>query len=242
MTGNDVINSALRLIGVLSSGELPTAAEASDGLSVLNTMLDEKNARRLNIFTVPRLGPFNLTAGKQAYTVGTGGDINIARPPKIERMGIVNLANPSQPLELPLDYLTEDEWASIPVKNIQSTLPQKVWDDQGFPYRTLYFFCVPSVLVQCTLYAWSALGIFPDLVTDVLFPPGYAKWLRYNLAVDLAPEFGVPTTPEVMLTARETQATIQDMNAPLNELSCDEALRSADGGVYNWISDSSVRR
>lgn len=241
MTGNDVINGALRLIGVLSSGELPTAAESSDGLSGLNTMLDEKNARRLNIFTVPRLGPFNLTVGKQTYTVGTGGDINIPRPPKIDRMGIINLANPSQPLELPLAYLSLDEWANIPVKNIQSALPQKVWDDQGFPYRTLSFYCVPNVQVQCTIYAWGALGIFPDLVTDVQFPPGYAKWLRYNLAVDLAPEFGVPLSPEILMTARETQATIQDMNAPLNELSCDEALRSP-GGVYNWITDSPVRR
>lgn len=39
MTGRDLVSSSLRLIGVLASGETPTAAEATDGLKAFNQML-----------------------------------------------------------------------------------------------------------------------------------------------------------------------------------------------------------
>lgn len=253
MTGLDFITGALRLIGALSTGEVPPAEEASDGLVILNQMLDFKNARRLNIFTVPRLGPFNLTPGIQQYQVGLGavptiingvsvGAINIPRPPKIESMGIINLGNPIEPLELPLDYMTDDAWKMIPVKNIQSALPLRVWDDKGFPFRNLYFWCVPNVAVQCVIYAWAALGVFPDLSTDMQFPTAYAPWIKYNLALWLAPEWGLPVPPDVRATAMELNAAVQDLNIPLSELRCDEALIAPGQELYNWITDGPVRR
>jgi hypothetical protein len=237
-TANEIIARSLRLINVLGSGEQPTGPEAQDALVTLNQMLDSWSTQRMEIFTVQRLGPFPLISGQQAYTVGPGGDINIPRPPYIQRYGILDIDNPAQPLELPLEPLTAEEWAGIPVKNIQSALPLKVFDDRGFPYRTLYFWCVPNVQVQFVIYAWIALTAFPDLNTDIEFPPGYAKAIAFNLAVDLAPEYGSEPSQVVLSQAASSLAAIQSINPQDLVLRCDPAVTSPLQGIYNWITDN----
>lgn len=252
MTGNDLIARALRLINVLASGEVPQANEAQDALATLNNMLDSWSTQRMQIFTVQRVAndvngqPFTLVSGQQAYTVGTGGNFNIPRPPYIQRVGIINQPLSAQPLELPLEYLTAEDWAAIPVKSIQSALPLRVWDDRGFPFRTLSYWCVPNVPVQTVLYVWQALNSFPDLVTDVTFPPGYAKALAFNLAVDLWPEYagatGAPVPPSIMQQAELSLAAIQLLNPQEVTLRCDPAVITPSAEVYNWITDNAGRQ
>lgn len=244
MTASDLINSALRLIGVLASGEVPTSAESSDALLILNQLIEAWTAERMMIFTLT-ITEFPLTVGQQTYTLGTGGNFNMARPARIERMGIVSFNNAAQPLELPLEMLTDQGWAAIPVKLISSSLPQKVYDDGAFPLRNLSFWCIPNVNVSTRIYAWTNLVQFPDLFTDETFPPGYAKALRYNLAVDLAPEFGRQVPPEVAVQAIATKAALKSINAPLVETRVDEAVSGSLGGakrVYNWLTDGPASR
>lgn len=241
MTGNDLIASSLRLIGALASGEVPSGAEASNALDILNQMIDSWNAERLTIFSIQR----NVqvpAALKQTYTLGTGGDFNIARPPKLERMGVIILSNPVQPLELPMEKLSDIGWQSIPVKGIVSTIPLKFWNDNAFPLMNINVWPIPSAQINFTLYVWQALTQFPDLVTDETFPPGYLKALRYNLAVDLAPEFGRTTPQEVLMQAVATKAVIKSINA--SELNIQSAVDPALVGrgnmrVYDWRTDRS---
>lgn len=236
MNAGDLIKSSLRLIGAIESGEVPSADESADALVILNQMLDSWNAERLNIFT-QTIANFALTVGVQTYTYGAGGTFNGVRPANIERANIVSLNNPAQPLELPLDMLTDAQWSAIPVKAVSSALPLKFYDDGDFPFRNLSFWPIPSVPVQVNIYVWTALSAFPDLVTDVTFPPGYLKALRYNLAVDLAPEFGVQIPPEVGIQALMSKAVIKSINIGPLDLQCDRALTQR-GGRYNWLADT----
>ena len=196
MTALDIITSAMKKFQGVASGEDPTADEAQDGLDNLNDMMDAWQIERLMIYTVQRQ-VFNLTVLQQSYTCGPGGDFNIPRPSRIDRMGIISLNNPSQPLELPLEYLTEAQWSMIPVKQILSSLPQRVWDDQGFPLRTLSFWCIPNVPVAVAIYTWGVLGTFADLSTDYIFPPGYADALKFNLAFRWCGDFGPNMPPQL---------------------------------------------
>ena len=75
ITGTDLISSSMRLIGALGSGETMTAAEASDGLMVLNGMLDSWLAERLMAFSI-LIQEFPLVANQGTYTLGPGGDFN----------------------------------------------------------------------------------------------------------------------------------------------------------------------
>jgi len=245
----DLITSALHLINVLPSGETATAAEANDALFVLQDMIDGWQAERLMIFTIPRL-VFSLKAGQQTYNYGLNPpnpwDFNSPRPAKIERMGIIWLGNAAQPLELPLQYLTVAQWQEIPVKNIQSSLPQYVWDDDGFPFRGLNFWPIPNVGDNVAIYPWMALNSPVTLTSLVSYPPGYQQALRYNLAVMLAAEFP-PVPPEVLqiiaAIANQSKAVVKAMNTPMVDMRCDPALTPLGNRyLYNWISDMPAGR
>lgn len=243
MTGNDLIASSCRLIGVLSSGQTLPSDIATDAKLVLNQMLDSWDADRLTVFNIT-IAQFALVPNQQVYTYGIGGDFNGARPAKLYRASIVSLTNPSQPLELPIPIYTDKDWQeSIPVKNIDTSLPQGVYDDGAFPFRNLSFWPIPTVVVDTRLYGWTALTKFDDLTTDHTYPPGYAEALRYNLAVRLIAEMPgnynaimVPTTLEL---ARQSLERVKTINLPDIQSNIDPTLLTK-GGYYNYLSDMPV--
>jgi hypothetical protein len=52
------------------------------------------------------------------------------------------------------------------------------------------------------------------LATDLAFPPGYLRAFRYNLACELAPEFGVEPTGQVMRIAMTSKRNLKRVNNP----------------------------
>jgi len=233
----DLITSSLRLIGVLASGETPSAAEGADCLVILNQMIEAWGIEHLALFTLTRT-TFTLVPGTQNYTVGATGTFAMARPARIDYVSMLLLNNPAQPLELPIQVFNDDEWQAIPIKNIQSTIPQGVYDDGGFPLRTLSYWPIPSVANQTILGTWTALTQATTLTTNLVFPPGYLKALRYNLAVDLAPEFGAAVRPEVLAQALASKAAIKSIDVDPVISRVDNALiGSRGGGRYNWLVD-----
>ena len=249
VTSLDFIKSALRLINVLATGETPDAAMANDSLVTLNQLIDSWQAESLMIFTIQRQvfplagGTYSILGG-QVYTMGPGGDFNVARPAKIDRLSVINLQNSSQPLELPLDYITDRQWQGVPVKNIASSLPQEVWDDGGYPLRSLTYWPVPNQFpVDTAIYSWTALTQFADLgSTQYTFPPAYLRAIRFNLAMDLALEYGVQIQPSLAALAISSKAVVEAINVPLVDLKCDPALVTTYNDLYNWITDQPVRR
>ena len=241
-TALDVISSSMRLIGVLASGEKPSAAEASDAFDVLNQMLDSWDADRLTVFTIS-IAQFPLTPLQQVYTYGPGGNFNAPRPSRIDHASIVSLTNPSQPLELDIDIYTDEDWAMIPVKNIQTTLPQGFYDDKGYPLRSLSFWPIPTVAANTIIYGWTALNAFANLTSTVVFPPGYIEALRYNLAMRLIAEMPGDYNPLMVQVTGElavsSLARIRSMNMPLIEAHLDPFL-TGRGGRYNYFSDLPV--
>ena len=229
----------MRLIGALGTGETPTAAEASDGLAVLNGMLDSWLAERLMAFSI-LIEEFPLVAGQGTYTMGPGGNFNTLRPVRIDRVSMVWLSNPLQPLELPIPYLTDWDWQNVPVKNIQTSLPTAVYDDGQFPLRNLTYWGLPSGQVNTRIYSWQQLRQFPDLFTDIQFPPGYFEAIRFNLAVrliaEMPGEYSQVTVSVTQQQATESLARVKSLNIPIIEAFCDAAL-SGSGGYYNYYAD-----
>lgn len=242
MKAIDLIASAMRLIGATASGETPSSAEATDALFVANQMLDSWTADRLAVFTV-QIVTYPLVPLKQVYTIGPGGNFNQLRPARIDSASIVSLTNPAQPLEKEISVYTDADWQSIPVKNIQSTLPQGVYPDYANPLMNLSYWPIPTVAVNTILYMWTALTAFPDLFTDVSFPPGYAEALRYNLALRLIAEMPGDYNPLMTQVTGElavsSLARIRSINMPTIEARIDDALIQR-GGRYNYISDMPV--
>lgn len=69
VTAQDIIYKSLRLLGVLASGEAPTAAEAQDSLYSLNSMIDSFSANP-QFYYYSQDEKFSLTASQRIYAMG----------------------------------------------------------------------------------------------------------------------------------------------------------------------------
>jgi hypothetical protein len=235
-TALSLINSSLRLIGVLAGGEQSNGDDASDALQVLSDMIDSWNIDRLAIFTTSSQD-FPFVLGQQTYTMGPGGNFDTARPARIDGMSTILLQpNPANPIEVPLTMYSVQQWQDqVPVKVVDGTFPQICYDDGGFPLRTLNFWPIPSEQQNdVRIYSWQALAAPPAFGTTIAFPPGYAEAFRFNLAVRLAPEYAAPISPIVQTTAIESLARLKTINAP--DMSMQSDLMPQPSG-YNWSAD-----
>ncbi len=233
-TALDLIASSLRLVNVMAAGEQVPIDMANDSLAVLNDMIDSWNADRLAIYTI-QSNDFPFVLGQQTYTLGTGGNFNIARPPKITGMSTIQNTDPSNPVEIPIALYTVEQWQTqVPVKNVSGSIPLICYDDGGFPFRTLSFWPIPAQQPNnCRIYSWQALPA-QALATKIAFPPGYSQAFRYNLAVLLAAEFAATPPPVVATIAVDSLARVKTMNAPQLTLSSD---LTPDPSYWNYKAD-----
>lgn len=234
-SARDLLKAALRLIRITEA----TPEEWNDALYAANQMLDAWDADRPSIFTL-NINDFPFVMGDQTYSLGTGGDFDLARPSKLERASVVIPANAAQPLELPLDMLSDAEWQDVHVKLVQSAYPRKMYDDGAHPFRNLSFWPIPTVTCSFRLYSWAPLLKFASLDTKVILPPGYLEAIKYNLAPRLAPEFGVQTPTEVAVLAESSLAKIKTQNLPSPVLRVPASF-SDDDTPYNWLTDEPAR-
>lgn len=234
MTALDLISSALRLCGILASGEQPDISSSNDALTVLDQMIDGWNTDRLAIFTTSSQD-FPFVLGQQSYTLGSGANFDMARPARIDSMSVILLTNPANPVEVPIDMYSVDDWQNkIPVKNVSGSIPLVCYDDGGFPNRTLNFWPIPNQANSVRIYSWQPLAQPAALNTVISFPPGYAEAFRYNLAVRLSAEFGSPLRPDVQAIAVESLGRLKTLNAP--DLSMQSDIVASPAG-YNYRAD-----
>jgi hypothetical protein len=235
MTARTLITRALKLIGVAAEGVTPTAEELNDGLDTLNELLASLNSQGLPIYTDYR-GEIAFVASQAYYTVGASGsaDLNHARPSRL-LSAMVELTSPSPDIEIPLEVLTDEQYNAITVKDLESALPTKVYFKPDYPLAKVYVWpIVNAVADKLILYFREPLGTLAALETALAYPEGYERMLRYNLALDLSPEFSRPVDPDVRATAVNTLAVLKQSNhAPLLLRVDDALLVSTNRGGSN---------
>lgn len=224
MTGRDLVSASARLLGVLATGETLSAQEATDGLATLNRMLDSWSEEKLLVYARVR-EVFALTPGQSSRTLGTGGNFNTARPQAIAQARL--LVNG---LEYPVDILSEAEWAAIADKSVQTEIPTAIYPEGTYPLETVNIYPVPSAANSLVLYSWKPLSTVATLDTAISLPPGYERALVFNLAVDLAPEYGRPVPDRVDLVAARSLASIKRKNFRPSYLQIDGAIPARGRG------------
>lgn len=116
-------------------------------------------------------------------------------------------------LEIPVSILTLEQYASIPAKCTSSSFPIALYDDGQYPVRTISVYPVPSMEYYMVLWLWQPLLTITDLDAELHFPPGYERALKFNLAVELAAEFGSALPNQVRLIASESLAKLKRQNS-----------------------------
>lgn len=228
MTGRDLLSTSLRLIGVLASGESMDASMSTDGLASINRMLSTWSTEGMTVFAETQESPLTLTPGVSTVTMGALGNIT-TRPQEILR-AILRVGT----TDFLMDLLTLDEYARISSKGTQSSIPYALYDDGGYPQRTLTLYPVPSAGNQLVLWTKRPLTQLATLDDVLSFPPGYEEAIIYNGAIRLAPEYGKTIPAEIAEVARASKANIKRANTREHLLRVDQAL--IHSGRFNILT------
>ena len=94
VTRNDIIQSSLRLLGVLEEGAQPTAPAIESASLVLNMMLKDWMTDGIKLWTVTELN-IPLKANQTTYTIGPSStyDLNTNKPLRLIQSFLRNISN-----------------------------------------------------------------------------------------------------------------------------------------------------
>ena len=218
-TAGDQINRALRLLGVLAEAEVPSAETSNDCLLAMNQMIDSWNTERLSVYCTEDQ-EFLWPSGETTRTLGPSGDFVGNRPVLVDSSTYFTQGNVSYGIQL----VNEDQYNGIALKSVTSSFPQVLWVNDTYPDVTLTVYPVPLKLLEWHIVSVVELTQPATLATDLAFPPGYLRAFRYNLACELAPEFGVEPTPQVMRIAMASKRDLKRINNPDDLMAMPAAL------------------
>ena len=232
----ELLYPALRLAGILGApGRTASTSELADAFDALNRMLGSWTIQDELIYTI-QAARYNLSPSQTSYTIGpSGADFIAPRPVRITQANLVLLG--ASEVHLPLNLLTDTQWARRRVTVIPTTVPTDLYNDFAFPNSRLYLWGYPTMANDLELFTWQQLSSFPSQAAAVSLPLGYANAICYNLAVQLNDQFGTPIRPNVLATARRTMAWVKGNNAPSPAVpSADFGTAGGRGGTFNYIT------
>jgi hypothetical protein len=227
-TAGDIIYGALRLIGQLAEGEVPSADTAQDALAAMNMMIDSWSTERLAVYATQDQ-VFTWPAGQAVRTLGPTGDFVGLRPVLLD--AATYYVDP-QGLSFMPAIINEAEYNAIVLKTVTSTYPQVIYAEATNPDATYSIYPVPTQDMIWHFISVLELAQPASLGTQLVFPPGYLRAFRYNLACELAPEFGVEPSPQVTRVAMVSKRNLKRINNP-NDLMAMPSGIMGSPGRYN---------
>jgi len=220
-TAGDQINRALRLLGVLAEGETTSASVMQDSLMALNQMIDSWQTERLAVFSTQDQ-TFTWPAGEITRTLGPSGNFSGLRPVLLD--DATYYRDPGTNVSFGIKFINQQQYNGIAVKTVTSTYPQVIFVNNTFPDITMTVYPRPTRDLEWHFVSVQELNNPATLATDLFFPPGYLRAFTYNLAMEIAPEFGVEPSPQVQRIAMTAKRNLKRINNPDDVMSMPYAI------------------
>jgi len=231
-TALNLITDVLLDMGVIADQQTPTSSQSVGALVKLNDLIESWNLDPQKLYGATQsIIPF--VANQAVYTIGSGGDLNIARPNQINQAFVRSTSQaPSQQQDLPITILTDQQWADIPVKGMIGTFPYAVWFNMTNPLIEAYVTPIPTGS-NYSLVIWDNNdNATLSLNTVLVLPPGYKRALKYGLFIELAPSYQIQVPAEISTLAATSKMSIDRQNLQINTLETSDAIR------YNILSNT----
>jgi hypothetical protein len=235
-TAADIIKLALKECGALGVGQTALAEDLNDAFFKLNMMIAQWQRKRWAIYHEVSIG--YVADGNPSYTIGPTGKVQVPqRPDKIESAYFRQYIPQSS---LPVDYgLTVvqswEDYSRIALKTLYS-FPQFLFYDPGYPNGTIYPWPIPYAdQYETFVNIKETLPQFTSLTQLLNIPGEYVAAMFYNLALRLAPAYGLQPNPDTRLMAAEGLNVLKKANVQVPRL-----LQPAElirPGIYNPYSD-----
>lgn len=242
-TGLAVVQQALKKSGIIGEGETPSNETTNDALSDLNDMIATWATRRWISFREVDIG-FAADGRIVPYTVGPGGNYNVAKcPNRIEKAYLrLSTIGSALPVDIPLTvWDAREQYSLATLKKSFVSFPSGVFLEVNVPTGNLYVYPWPSANMQYEIHLLLK-GVLPFLAlntasVEALYPDFYVPAFKFCLARRIRQGWGkgMKPDPELNRLARETLSAVKDSNLAIPDLQTDPAL--AGGGVYNIYSD-----
>lgn len=209
MKVRDLIKRSLQLIGVLASGETPSASEMSDALVSLNNMIASWKLSP-NIMAERTRLSFPFPAAQPFYTVGVGGDFDMERPEKITYLNYKLTSG--EDYERPIEIINQQEWARVTSKGVVAAPSNYAYIEYSYPLIKIYLWPQSDGTGEAVLYVDKFVSKFTNVSNDILLSESYLEALEYNLALRLSGPYGRPLDPDSKEIAVKSLAQIKRAN------------------------------
>lgn len=204
----DIINLALKDVGVIGEGQTASGTTMDDAFATFNQMVGLWQADKLYVYAQKEVTA-TLT-GATSYTIGTGGVIDVARPIKIDS-AYWRSNNHDYPVQVLSSY---EDYARVGSKGLTGSAPAAICYVPSYPLGTVYVFPASSE-GSLRLVMRTDLPTFVDITDTVVIPPEYHSALRYSLGEYLSTTFQTPLRPDIPALAGRARKIIKRNNVSI---------------------------
>lgn len=223
-----LVNSSLRLLGVLASGENATPEEINDALLCLNDLYENWSTEKMSVWGAANQ-TFALVPGQSTYTIGSGGNFNTVRPVYIN-----DSYTTFSGIDSPVRSVSQEEYNMQSLKSMQQPVVEELLYVNDFPLGRITVWPVPSAAATITLSTARTLAGTITALDSLSGPPGFLKAIRYCLAVELAPEFGTEASSTVLQVAMDAKGDYKKSNQTEVVARFDDALVDSNCSTQDW--------
>ena len=191
LTRNQLIDSALRKLGVLAEGQTPSTQNYADGSMALNTVISQLRAIGMPLWA---RSEYTFTPTTNTYTIGTGMTLSTPFPVKL-----LQAFRTDTGAKIPLEIVAREDFNILPTSSNGS--PIKINYQPFVNYGTISLWPTPTSTntATVTLVYQRPYQYFTTSTETMDFPEEWYTAIIYHLAVRLAPEWGVPLPDRQML-------------------------------------------
>jgi hypothetical protein len=186
-------------------------------------MIDSWGTEKLSTFTTQEQ-VFNWLPGLISQTLGPSGDFVGDRPVLMD--DATYFVDASTGISYGIKLINQQQYDGIAVKTVTSTFPQVMWINTNYPNIDMHVYPVPTKVLEWHFISAAQLDQPATLSTELYFPPGYLRAFRYNLACEIAPEFGIEPPPTVARIAMYSKRNLKRINNPDDIMSIPYAIVS----------------
>lgn len=230
-----IIDAAFTELGVKPVDQPLGPNESTWGFSKLNRLLGQWATRRLFVAYMS-FTAYTFSASQQSYSIGpSGADFTATRPVRIERANLVIVAD-SPDTEMQLEVINTDDYASLNIPALSSTIPTRLYYQATYPNGTLWPRPYPTTTTnKLRLFVWNQITEYAALSDTVTLPPGYLDAIVLSLAESMLAQYPTVAAAQYIIDgARRARAAIQGLNSVLPNIGTADGFKNGGRQTPYW--------
>lgn len=198
---DSLITAALRKLGVIAVGQAPTTENLSDGAQALNMLVAQFRTIGMPLWA-RKTYTFNPVVNKAVYQIGLGKEFNVPYPLHLLQ---AYRQDSGSTTKIEMQIIPNYNYNLYPTSS--GGIPIQISYQPFINYGQLSVWPTPDTTATTTniTVIYQAPFEYFNSATDTMgFPEEWYMAVVYNLAVALAPEWGIPLADRSLLLKEAT--------------------------------------